>query len=533
MTDLTPAGGDAIGDLHREAQRLLSRGELGGAQQCCLKILQADRRHADAHFLLGVISSQINRYGNAVEFIEKAIEFGGERAEYHAQLGRCLAMLKRDREAVAAASRALTLNASDALTLDTIGVVFSRAGDHERAVEAFKRAVAKEPRNAGFQFNLGSSLKFLGDFAGAEQAYEAAIDSSPRFYKAHSSLSQLRQQTAESNHVKRLEGLLANAGNNVDGELHLRHALAKEYEDLGKFDRAFEHLAAGNARKRKHVEYSSEDDRRLFDAVRDAFDREILSAVGGHDTREPIFIVGMPRTGTTLVERILGSHSQVVSAGELQSLPLAVKRAAGTTSQQVLDAETLEAALKTDFASLGRAYLESTRPLTGQTPHFIDKMPLNFLYIGFIHLAMPNARIICLRRNPMDTCLSNFRQLFAVKFSYYNYAYDLLDTGRYFLQFARLMEHWDRMLPGKVLRVDYEELVGDQQAQTRGILEHCGLEWEDACLRFEQNTAPVATASSVQVRKKIYATATGRWRRYEAQLAALRELLAREGVTIG
>jgi hypothetical protein len=240
----------------------------------------------------------------------------------------------------------------------------------------------------------------------------------------------------------------------------------------------------------------------------------------------------MPRTGTTLTERILTSHSCVFSAGELKNFSLSLKRASGSRSNVVLDTETLRQGMEVDFESLGKSYLDSTRPATGHTPHFTDKLPLNFLYIGFIHLALPDAKIICLRRNPLDTCLSNFRQLFDVNFSYYNYAYDIMETGRYYVLFHRLMEHWQRVLPGKILEVHYENLVADQETESRRIVEHCGLEWEEACLAFEKNTAAVATASAVQVRERIYTTAVGRWRRYEAQLQPLRDMLESENMPI-
>jgi hypothetical protein len=349
----------------------------------------------------------------------------------------------------------------------------------------------------------------------------------------HSALSHVRRQTPEKNHIGRLEKLLKQVGDDVNGELYLRHSLAKEYDDTERYDKAFEHLSAGNSRRRKNLNYDIEDDRRLFERVENLFTRETMNdASRGHATEEPIFVVGMPRTGTTLTERILTSHSRVFSAGELKNFSLSLKRASGTRSNVVLDTETLQKGMEVDFEALGKAYLDSTRPATGHTAHFTDKLPLNFLYIGFIHLALPNARIICLRRNPLDTCLSNFRQLFDVNFSYYNYAYDIMETGRYYVLFHCLMAHWQRILPGKVLEVQYENLVAEQESESRRIVEHCGLGWEEACLAFERNTAAVATASAVQVREPIYATAVERWRRYEAQLRPLRDLFESEGIPV-
>ena len=480
-----------------------------------------------------MIAAAAGNFRKACELIERALHLDDSRSEYHAQLARCLAMLKREPEARKAAERALELEVKGALIFDTLGVVYSRLGEHGRAAELFQRAVAEQPRNASFQYNLAASLRFLGHFDAAEQAYEAAIAASPSLYRAHSALAELRTQSAEHNHIERLLELLEHAGPDVDAELHLCQALAKEYEDLGMFDAAFEYLARGKAKKRASLDYSIAEDQRLFEAVETAFDEASLQGVSaGYANDEPIFVIGMPRSGTTLIERVLSSHPEVLSAGELQNFAICLKRATGTVSNRVLDEATLASGRRVDAARLGQAYLESTRPMTGRLRHFVDKMPLNFLYLGFIHLALPQAKIVCLRRNPLDTCLSNFRQLFALNFSYYNYSYDLADVGAYYVLFDRLMAHWQRVLPGKVLELQYEQFVHAQESQTRRLLEHCGLDWDARCLEFHRNQAPVATASAVQVRRGLYTGSIGRWRQYAQQLEPLRRQLVSAGVAV-
>jgi tetratricopeptide (TPR) repeat protein len=511
----------------------LSRADLVGARTACLEVLARAPQHADAHFLLGMVAVASRRYGEACDAIGRAAQLDAGRADYHAQHARCLVLLKRDEQARGAADRAEALAPDDALTLDTLGVVWSLLGHHDRAVTGFERAVAGRPENPEFRFNLAASLRILGRFPEAEREYEAAVRLEPRFYRAHSALAELRKQTPEQNHVVRLEALLRDVGPDVDGELHLRHALAKELEDLGDYERAFAHLAAGKQRKRRTLGYDFATDEALFEAVEAVFDAAwCAKSPTGCSSDEPIFVVGLPRSGTTLVERILSAHSLVQSAGELQNFGVCVKRAAGTRSSRVLDPETIRQAAQRDLADVGRRYIESTRPLTGQKPHFVDKLPLNFLYIGFIHFALPNAKIVCLRRNPLDSCLSLYRQLFAVTFSYYNFTYDLLDIGRYYALFDRLMAHWQRVLPGKVLEVSYESLVGQQEATTRALLDFCNLPWEAQCLDFHANAAPIATASSVQVRAPLYRSAVGRWRRYAGQLAPLMAELRAAGVEL-
>ncbi|MEY2920908.1 MAG: hypothetical protein RL261_2213 [Pseudomonadota bacterium] len=490
---------------------------------------------ADGLLVRGVTAAEAGRVREGLALIREACAGNPADAEAQAQLGRWLSRLHRTDEAVRAAQRALSLSPGSAATLDTIGVVFSRAGLHEQAVDCFARAVALGPERAGQHFNHAASLKFLGRFAEAEAAYEACVRCDPRFWRAHSALAATRRQTPERNHLARLERLLATGPLEPDAELHLRHALAKELEDLGRDDEAFAHLLAGNARKHAATGYRFERDQALFEAVTQLFpDVPLVPARDDRASEEiaraPIFVVGMPRTGTTLVERILSSHPQVASAGESQNFGVLLKRACQTPSPQVLDAATLAQSLRVDLQALGRDYLERTRPAGRPQPRFVDKMPLNFFYLGHIARALPAASIVVLRRHPLDAGLSNFRQLFATGFSYYDYARDLRDIGRYYAQFDRLIAHWRSVLPGRVHEVRYEALVADQRAETARLLEHCRLPWDESCLQFDRNESAVATASAVQVRQPLYASSVGRWRRYRPHLQPLVDELAAAGV---
>jgi tetratricopeptide (TPR) repeat protein len=516
-------------EWHQEAERALNRRDYRLAHSLCIKILGADPRHADALFLLGVIAAEHGNFAKALDVIDRAVALDAGRADYHAQRGRCLLPLNRPREAFEAAQRAWSLAPADALTLDTIGVVMTRTGAHAEALAPFTRAVEQDPEKPAYHYNLGASLQFVGHLAAAAAEYRRALALDSSFHRAWSSLAQVERGALAPEEVAALERMLEDPLLDADGELHVCHALAKHSEDEEQYARAFRYLERGKRRKAAALRYDFRDDAQLFAAAQRLPEALASRPAPGHPSTEPIFIVGMPRTGTTLVERILSSHPDVFAAGELTNFALVVKRATATPSNRVLDAATLAAAVSCDPAGLGAAYVDSTRPRTGHTARFIDKMPLNFLYAPLIARALPRAKIICLQRNALDTCLSNYRQLFATTFSYYNYTYDLLDTGRYYLAFRESTRHWREALGPSYLEVRYEDVVLDTEREARRLVEFCGLGWDERCLAFQDNAAPVATASSAQVRQPIYRSAVERWRHYERELTPLRALLEAAG----
>lgn len=514
-------------NLIRAAELAISRRDWTQAESKCLAWIAVAPDDSEALFLAGIAATEQRNFAVAIPRLQRAAALDSSRPARWVQLARALSLAQRTADALAAAERAIQLNPDDALSLDTLGVVFSRTERHEQAASLFERAAHRFPANAGYQFNLASSLKFLGRFDAAEAAYESCIAADAEFWKAHSALSQLRRQCATHNHVERLRGLLTRPGLTADAQLHLHLALAKELEDLDQPRAAFAHTLAGKSAKRATLAYSIAEDEQMFAALHRAFAQPLTPQPLAPDA--PIFVVGMPRTGTTLVERILGSHLLLRTVGESQMFPRAVKRAAATRSREVLDVETIERAGTSDTTQIGAAYLAATRSTVDARRH-IDKLPMNFLYAGFIHRALPGARVICMRRHPLDACLSNYRQLFALNFPYYRYAYDLLDTGRYYVLFERLIAHWRRVVPGTLLEMPYEELVAEPEAQIRRLLDFCGLPWDAACLHFERNAAAVSTASAVQVRSPIYRSSVGRWRALPDELAELRALLVAAGI---
>ena len=519
-------------ELYAQANAAFSQKEWRKALELATPLLPLAPNGAELHHLAGISALELQQMPQALQYLQRAMVLYPRRADYATHFAKALSMVNLSADAVTVAERALTLLPLDAQTLDTLGVIFTRANAHERATSLYDRAVTLAPHQPNYRYNFAKSLVFLGNLDAAERELEACLELAPWYWAAHLTLSQLRQQSAPSNHLKRLHSLLPKTTENQDAQMNLHLALAKEYEDLADYPKAFEHLVAGKAAAMVDRDEASRRDEALFDAIIRA-SPEPQSASVGFATEEPIFVMGMPRSGTTLVERIISSHPDVHAAGELQNFALALKRASGSRTPYLIDIDTVTRAQDLDWQQLGADYLASTRPDTGRTLRFIDKLPHNFLYVGAIANALPHAKIICLRRDPLDACLSNFRQLFSLGSPYHAYSFDLLNTGRYYLQFDRLMTHWKRTFPGRILEVDYETLVDTQEASSRQLLAFCGLPWNDACLNFENNQAPASTASAAQVREPIYRNAVKRWKQYETQLAGLRELLSEAGIALG
>lgn len=518
---------------YQDAVAALNRAEWPQALALSTGLLPRIPPHAGVHFVAGVAALNMQMMPQALHHLQAAVHLNPARADYAAQLAKALMEGRLMRQAITVAEQALAAGPADALTADTLGVVFTRANEHAKALSMYELAVRLLPQQASYHFNLATSLTFAGRLPEAAQEYEACIAREPRYWKAHLALAKLRKATRDDNHVDRLQGLLATpVGGSNAARMYLHLAMSKELEDLGQDAQAFTHLLAGKAAGREGRDYAIDRDAALFQALMEAFPEGSGGGGDGCDSVAPIFVIGMPRTGTTLVDRILSSHPEVHSAGELQNFGVVLKRASRSMTPELIDVDCIRRASNLPWRQVGEAYIESTRPGTGARPRFVDKLPHNFLYAGHIARALPNARIICLRRNPMDTCLGNFRQLFTQNTPYYDYSFDLLDTGRYYLLFDRLMRHWRQVLPGRILEVDYEAIVDAQEASTRQLLEHCGLTWDPACLRFSENTAPVATASAVQVREPLHRNALQRWKRFEAQLAPLRTLLEEAGIAI-
>jgi tetratricopeptide (TPR) repeat protein len=435
------------------------------------------------------------------------------------QHGRDLLRRGRHRDLFHVALQLENMRPSRASDLDALGTLLTHLEEPARALPYFRRAVSAAPDQIDYRYNLAMAQRMMGELQEAETNLDLIIRARPLDGEAHLARSGLRRQTAQCNHIAELS-LAVQMLTGQRAWLPAAFALSKELEDLGEYRRSFAQLQAACRAYRASLRYEVTDDVAVLDKLRSTHTRGRLDGVKSEsDNNECIFIVGLPRSGTTLVDRILGSHSSVYSAGELAAFPsTAVAAVAQLAQRPVKKLEFADLALNLDFTKLGVEYLDVTRPRTGHTPKFTDKRPLNCLYAGLIHAALPRARFIALRRHPMDACYAMYKTLFAAE---YPFTYDLKDLAQYYLSWDRLMRHWGSTLGESWLEIRYEELVHDPESVSRRMLDHCGLSWEPQCLDFHNRPAAVTTASAAQVRRAIHSDSVGQWRHFAEELAPL------------
>jgi tetratricopeptide (TPR) repeat protein len=436
-----------------------------------------------------------------------------------------LRVVNQNQRAEAAARAALAASPNDPVTLRTLARLYDNMGQHERALDICDTAVARGAEDAQNHFLRAIVLQHLGRFGEALSAFQRTAALDPLIGRAHLEIVQLSDKPEAAALAPSLTALFERVRDHPVRAMFVGHALAKIAEDAGDVEASFRWLQRAKTGLREQRRFDYPAAKALHEAA------QVIDAQSGCESAEPIFVVGLPRTGTTLLDRILSSHAQVTSLGELPYLLLLTNAMAGAAPANPLQAGALAHAPRFDLARFGEGYVESTRPSSGATQHFIDKAPLNYLLAGLVHAALPNARIICVRRDPMDACLAIYRQVLPVQSGQYDFAYDLEDAARYVVLFESLLSRWRESLPPERFTVlDYEKLVAGIEPEVRRLLTFCDLDWDPRCLEFHQNAGPVATPSAQQVRRPIYATSVGRWRRYGALMQPALQILQAAGL---
>ncbi len=480
--------------------------------------------YAEAHRSFANALGVLERYDEAAAYYEKILAILPNDAAARTALGNTLHRLDRTDEAIAQYEKVLAASPSCAEAHTGLGNTVHRLGRSQEAIEHFRRGLAIDPSDPGIYSSLGGALVALGQSAEASEAFEKAIALAPRKAGFFWNLSSVRRFSPDDHYFAAMQDL-AEHMDALDSEeqIDLYFALGKAFADVGDHKRSFEQLVCGNALKRQQVNYDEERALQRLMRIRDVFTADMLRDKGGlgDPSAAPIFIVGMPRSGTTLIEQILASHPKVFGAGELRemaNLAGRIRSAEGTAFPEAVPGLSGE-----ELHRIGKQYTQAVMRLVPGAERITDKMPGNFSLAGLIHLALPNARIIHACRDARDTAFSCFSLLFSGTLEF---TYDLAELGRYYSAYLKLMAHWRDVLPeGIMLEVQYEDVVRDLEGQARRIIAHCGLEWDDACLSFYKTERSVRTASATQVRQPIYQSSIGRWRLHEEELQPLlREL---------
>jgi predicted Zn-dependent protease len=501
-------------------------GKTGQAEQLCRDFLKDHPANVSAIRLLAEIGLKVGVLVDAERLLERCLELAPDFNLARMSYAKVLSRREKLELALEQADHLLENQAEKPAYLALRASILVRMGDYDSALPCYEYILERYPAQPSVMLSYGHALRAVGEQEKSIEAYRKTIGLRPSFGDAWWSLANLKTFRFEDSDLDAMREQLENKAGSREDFFHLCFALGKALELRKEFDESFKFYHLGNTIKEKLSGYKADSITKYVRRMKDACSPELFTSAQekGCQAPDPIFIVGLPRSGSTLLEQILASHSQVDGTKELIQILAIAKRLGGTRKEEEasrypgvlteLSADQLE--------ELGQRYIDRTRIQRGEAAFFIDKMPNNFLHIGLISLILPNAKIIDARRHPMAACFSGFSQLFARG---QTFTYGLSNIGRYYRDYVDLMDYWDKVLPGKVLRVQYEEMVADTENQVRRMLDHCGLEFEENCLEFHRTERAVRTASSEQVRQPIYSGALEHWRNFEPHLDDLKEVL--------
>lgn len=511
--------------LLEQGLRALNTGDVAQAANAAQAVLARNRSSAQGYFLLGLAARTANRVPDAIQAFGMVTQLDSQNADAWANAAELFAVVGEGDKADIALREAIGNEDGNAVVLHTIGKALTELGDHSEASAWYEKALQARPDDAGILSNLAINRMYLGDVEASRARLLRVLALEPQNANAHWLLAGLGK-ARDDTHIREMRALLGDDTLHPRDEAYLHYACGKEFEDLGHWDDAFAALDAGAAAMRRIVSFDEAAEVAMYRSVVNTYTCDWMDdGAMGFDDPSPVFIVGQPRSGTTLVERILTAHSDVESAGELKQFGRAFRRLAREAV-----GDTPEDRMRSmDPHALGQAYIDGARRYRGTATLFIDKLPSNFVHLPMILKALPAARVIHMRRGPMDNCFSVYKQLFA---GAYPHSYDLRATARHFVRYWQLMDIWRERFAGRFLEFCYEDVAHDPDGEARRLVEALGLEWQDECLKFYEQRAAVSTASVVQVRSPAHTSSIGRWRKYEKQLAPVREEIEAAGIPI-
>ena len=509
------------------AGKALVEGELAVAEHILRPHLKEKPTDVAAIRMMAELAGRLGRYKDAENLLRRALELAPAFTAARANLATVLYKQGRSADAVEVLDTLLGDDPENPAHQNLKAAALGRIGGYEEAIGIYEQVLARFPRQPKVWMSYGHVLKTVGRREESIAAYRRAIALAPSLGEAWWSLANLKTVKLGDRDIEAMESALEGDALDADDRLHLHFALGKAHEDAGQAEQAFDHYAEGNRLRREMVDYDGDEVAGQVDRAAALFTRAFFSAREGQGcvAPDPIFVLGMPRAGSTLIEQILASHSQVEGTMELPDIPALARRLSGRKlrSEETRYPEALADLTAQELSALGEEYLERTRiQRKTDRPFFIDKMPNNWAHVGLIHLILPNAKIVDARRHPLACCFSNFKQHFARGQAF---TYSLPEVGRYYRDYVRMMAHFDRVLPGRVHRVIYERMVEEPEAEVARLLDYLGLPFEEACLRFYENERAVRTASSEQVRRPINREGLDQWRAFEPWLQPLKEAL--------